>query len=127
MILIIEGDWLMEGFFRTLTDLNSLLSGLVWGPAMVGFMLLVGIYFTVGTGFFQIRHFGLLLRETLVAIFLDQEVHDKRDPHSISQFQALSTALAGTLGTGNIVGVATAIAAGAWDPSSGCGFPHSLE
>ena len=71
----------MEGFFRTLTDLNSLLSGLVWGPAMVGFMLLVGIYFTVGTGFFQIRHFGLLLRETLVAIFLDQEVHDKRDPH----------------------------------------------
>ena len=47
----IEGDWLMEGFFRTLTDLNSLLSGLVWGPAMVGFMLLVGIYFTVGTGF----------------------------------------------------------------------------
>lgn len=102
----------MEGFFRTLTDLNSLLSGLVWGPAMVGFMLLVGIYFTAGTGFFQIRHFRLLLRETLVAIFLDQEVHDKRDPHSISQFQALSTALAGTLGTGNIVGVATAIAAG---------------
>ncbi len=48
----------MEGFFRTLTDLNSLLSGLVWGPAMVGFMLLVGIYFTVGTGFFQIRHFA---------------------------------------------------------------------
>ncbi len=102
----------MEGLVRTLTSLNSLLNGIVWGPAMVGFMLLVGIYFTAGTGFFQVRHFGLLLRETLAAIFLDREVHDKQDPHSISQFQALSTALAGTLGTGNIVGVATAITAG---------------
>lgn len=90
---------------------NEWVGSLVWGPAMIVLMLLAGAYFTVGTGFFQFRRFGLWIRSTLGAIVRGGQVHD-RDPHAISQFQALSTALAGTIGTGNIVGVATAIVAG---------------
>ena len=94
-----------------IAKVNEWVGGLVWGPAMIVLMLLVGAYFTVGTGFFQFRRFGLWIRSTLGAIVRGGQVHD-RDPHAISQFQALSTALAGTIGTGNIVGVATAIVAG---------------
>ncbi len=85
---------------------------IVWGPAMVAFMLFCGIWFSAGTGFFQLRKLALWLRSTLVAIFCSPAVHNKKDPHTISQFQAFATALAGTLGTGNIVGVATAITIG---------------
>lgn len=102
----------MEGFVKQVTDLNKLVNDFVWGPVMIAFLMLVGVYFTIGTGFFQIRKFGLWMNETLFAIFRNKEVHNKRDPHAISQFQALSTALAGTIGTGNIVGVATAIVSG---------------
>ncbi len=86
--------------------------GLVGGPFLAGCILLVGCYFTVGTGFFQIRRVRLWMRRTLGAILRSREVHDRRDPHTISQFQAVSTALAGTIGTGNIIGVATALVAG---------------
>lgn len=102
----------MPDFVSLITQLNSKVNAFVWGPVMIAFMMLTGLYFTVGSGFFQIRKIGLWLSETLLAIFRSKDVHDKRDPHTISQFQALSTALAGTIGTGNIVGVATAIVAG---------------
>ena len=102
----------MQKLAAAIAGLNSRLNGLVWGPAMIAFMMLAGLYFTVGTGFFQFSRFRLWISETLFAIFRDKTVRDKRDPHAISQFQALSTALAGTIGTGNIVGVATAIVAG---------------
>ncbi|MEM1484768.1 sodium:alanine symporter family protein [Oscillospiraceae bacterium PP1C4] len=102
----------MEHLVRMITDINSMINGFVWGPVMISFMMLVGIYFTIGTGFFQVRKFGMWMNSTFFAIFKNKDVHDKRDPNSISQFQALSTALAGTIGTGNIVGVATAIVSG---------------
>ena len=91
--------------------LGSRLHMLVWGPATIALLLGTGIYFSVGTGFFQLRRMWLWLRATLFAMF-EKQAHDKSDPHAISQFQAVSTALAGTIGTGNIVGVATALAAG---------------
>ncbi len=102
----------MEKLAEGIATLNQLVGGFVWGPVMIGFLLLAGLYFTVGTGFFQFRRFGLWLRGTLFAIFRSPDVRDRRDPGAISQFQALATALAGTIGTGNIVGVATAITAG---------------
>ena len=102
----------MEKLAEGIAKLNQLVGGFVWGPVMIGFLLLAGLYFTVGTGFFQFRRFGLWLRGTLFAIFRSPDVRDRRDPGAISQFQALATALAGTIGTGNIVGVATAITAG---------------
>lgn len=102
----------MEQLVQMIAEINRRVNGFVWGPVMIVLMLLIGAYFSVFTGFFQVRRCGLWLRHTLLAIFCNKEVHDKRDPKSISQFQAVATALAGTLGTGNIVGVATAITAG---------------
>lgn len=98
---------------ETIAAINQQLHAIVWGPSMVALLLLTGVYFTVGTGFFQLRRMGLWLRHTLFAIFFSREVHRHSDTAAaISQFQALSTALAGTIGTGNIVGVAAAIVSG---------------
>ena len=100
----------MEKLAEGIATLNQLVGGFVWGPVMIGFLLLAGLYFTVGTGFFQFRHFGDMLKETVIRLFAKSGKKDKKS--GITPFQAVSTALAGTLGTGNIVGVATAIVSG---------------
>lgn len=61
---------------------------------------------------FQIRRFCYTIKNTVAAIFKDRKVTKTKDEKAISQFQALATALAATVGTGNIVGVATAISSG---------------
>ena len=90
----------------------QMLQQAVGGPFLAGWILFAGCYYTVGTGFFQFRHLGLWLGRTLGAILGSRKVRDRRDAHTISQFQAVSTALAGTIGTGNVIGVATALVAG---------------
>jgi Na+/alanine symporter len=82
------------------------------GPPMLILMLLTGLYLTCGTRFFQIRRFCYTIKNTVAAIFKDRKVTKTKDEKAISQFQALATALAATVGTGNIVGVATAISSG---------------
>ena len=67
---------------------------------------------TVLTKFFQITHFGYWMKHTIGAIFGDKHVRSHTKDKTISQFQSLCTALAATVGTGNIVGVAGAIALG---------------
>jgi AGCS family alanine or glycine:cation symporter len=62
--------------------------------------------------FFHITHFKTILNKTLFSLFKDKSTTHSSDKHSISQFQTLSTALAATMGTGNIVGVATALTIG---------------
>ncbi|EET62799.1 amino acid carrier protein [Marvinbryantia formatexigens DSM 14469] len=97
---------------EVITNVNSFVNGLVWGwPALVllGF---VGVLMTCMTKFFQISHFGHWMKHTIGAIFGDKHVTKHTQDHSISQFQSLCTALAATVGTGNIVGVAGAIAVG---------------
>lgn len=81
-----------------------------------------GIYFTLRTGFFQLRKTGEIFRCTLGSLFGKNKA-DKasKDKHAITPFQAMTTALAGTLGTGNLVGVATAIVLEAPARCSGCG------
>lgn len=74
--------------------------------------LAVGLMFTIRTGVFQITKFKYWIDVTFLQIFRDKKVLKTDDKHSISQFQSLCTALAATIGTGNIAGVATAIAAG---------------
>lgn len=93
-------DWIVQW--------NNKLNGLVWGPVMLLLLLGFGIYLTVRTGFFQLTHFKTMWKKTIGALGKPRQF--KED--GISPFQAVSTALAGTLGTGNIVGVATAIVAG---------------
>lgn len=96
------------------TTVNDFLNGVVWGPVGLALLFLAGLWMTVRTGAFQISHFGHWMRRTIGAIFTNRQVtaHTGRDDRAISQFQSLCTALAATIGTGNIVGVATAIASG---------------
>ena len=83
------------------------LNRLAWGPATITLLAVCGLLFSVGTGFFQLRGARLWLRKTLGQAFRRQA-----GPGQVSPFQSACTALAATLGTGNIAGVATALAAG---------------
>lgn len=97
---------------EVITKVNDAINGAVWGwPALIllGF---TGIIMTVLTKFFQVSHWGHWWHNTLGAIFRDKHVISHTSDRQISQFQSLCTALAATVGTGNIVGVAGAIATG---------------
>lgn len=87
---------------------NTILCDFLWGPYMLGLFLFVGLLFSVGTGFFQLRHFRLWFRYTFCALFKKE----KTTNGGITQLQAMSTALAATVGTGNITGVAAALVTG---------------
>ena len=95
-----------------ITDVNSAVNNVVWGwPALIllGF---TGVLMTSMTEFFQLSHLGHWLKNTIGSIFSDRSITKHTEDRSISQFQSLCTALAATVGTGNIVGVAGAIAVG---------------
>ncbi len=95
---------------ETLEKMNSAVNNLVWGPYMLCLLLGVGIFFSVKLRFFQIFKFRLWWKETVMSFF--QSNSRSRTKEKISPFQAMSTALAGSIGTGNIVGVANAVAMG---------------
>ena len=84
--------------------LIDLINGWVWSPALVGLCLLAGLYFSFGTCFIQVRRFGEMARLLFST--------DKKQKTGITSFQAFAMALSGRVGTGNIVGVATAIGYG---------------
>ena len=91
-----------------ITAINKVLNDFIWGvPAMVC-IIGVGLYLGLRTGFIQIRRFGESMKNTLGRILDRTEAADG----SITPFQAVCTALAATVGTGNIAGVAGAIAIG---------------
>ena len=102
----------MEGFFKGIESINSAVNGVVWGAPMLILIIGTGIYLSVRTGFFQLTGLKHWLGSTLFAIFRNKSVTKSGEKKAISQFQALTTALAASIGTGNIAGVATAIAAG---------------
>ena len=94
--------------YETINHINTVLNDFIWGvPAMVCIMG-VGIYLTIGTKFIQARKFGYAMKNTLGKVFSKSEAK----AGSITPFQAVCTALAATVGTGNIAGVAGAIAIG---------------
>ncbi|MBQ7874398.1 MAG: sodium:alanine symporter family protein [Oscillospiraceae bacterium] len=84
-----------------LSFLLDSLSKIIWGPALLVLVLGAGAFLTAATGFFPIRKAGAVIRNTLGRIF-----------KSKSAFAATATALGATVGTGNIIGVASAIALG---------------
>lgn len=102
----------MDRIVEIITSVNSAVNGVVWGIPMLILIISTGIYMTVRTGFFQITKIKHWANETFLAIFKKRSVTKTKEKKAISQFQALSTALAATIGTGNIAGVATAIAVG---------------
>ena len=86
----------------------SALNEIVWSPVLVVLLVGAGIYFSCRTRFVQVRRFGLMIR----SLFSKAEVADDGKTQGISSFEAFCVALSGRVGTGNIVGVATAIALG---------------
>ncbi|MCI6858760.1 MAG: amino acid carrier protein, partial [Eubacterium sp.] len=93
---------------KTIEAVNTVVNNFIWGiPAMIC-IIGVGLFLSVKTKFIQIRKFPYAIKHTIGRIF------DKKDAAdgSITPFQAVCTALAGTVGTGNIAGVAGAITIG---------------
>ncbi|KPK63426.1 ACGS family amino acid carrier protein [candidate division WOR_3 bacterium SM23_42] len=91
-----------------LLELNTKINSIVWGPPMIIAIIGVGVYALIRTRFIQFAKFGLMCRETMGKLFKKE----KRAEGDVRPFQALSVAMGGTVGVGNIAGVATAIAMG---------------
>lgn len=94
---------------NAITNIIETVNGWVWSPALVVLCLAAGLYFSLGTRFVQVRRFGEMARLLFSS--------DNQQKTGITSFQAFSMALSGRVGTGNIVGVATAI---------GCGGPGAI-
>ena len=93
---------------KLIEEINSAVNNFIWGvPAMVC-IIGVGLYLSIRTGFIQIRKFKYAMKTTIGRIFKKRDASDG----SITPFQAVCTAPAATVGTGNIAGVAGAIAIG---------------
>lgn len=91
--------------------INDMLHAFVWGVPMLFLLLGTGIWFTIKTGFFQLTHAPLWLKETLFSCFTGT-ARQTSGTHTVSPFATMCTALAATVGTGNIAGVATALTLG---------------
>lgn len=104
----------MDRFIEIVTNINGILNNFIWGPIMLGIFLAVGLMFTLRTKVFQITHFKYWIDVTFLQLFKKDASHVRKtnDKHAISQFQSLCTALAATIGVGNISGVAVALALG---------------
>jgi AGCS family alanine or glycine:cation symporter len=96
-----------------ITLLNNFLSFAydnILSIAMMILLIAAGLFLSIRTGFFQFRRFGYVLKNTIGQLF-QKNLH-QQDQGSVSPFQAVTTALAGTIGTGSIAGVATALVLG---------------
>lgn len=90
---------------------NDILLNILWGKPMIFLIIMTGLFMTVRTRFFHIRHLSHVLKHTILSLF-KSETQKSGDEKAISRFQTISTALAGTMGTGNIVGVSAALSIG---------------
>ena len=102
----------MNSFLDIVTDVNDAVNTLVWTKIGVWLLIAVGVIMTVLTGFFQVTHIGHWMKKTIGSMFDNKVKGHTGEKASISQFQALCTALAATVGVGNIAGVAAAIMSG---------------
>ena len=94
-------------FLETITNILNLVNDLVWGPPLLILLVGTGIYFTVKLRFLQITKLPLAFK-----YLFSKDEDEVKGEGDISSFAALCTALSATIGTGNIVGVATAVGTG---------------
>jgi len=92
-------------FFNAASNLDAFL----WGPWTMCFIAFVSIFLTFKSRFFQLSHFRYIFSQTFLKVFQRSDIRKK---NTISPFQATSTSLAGTVGMGNMAGVATALSIG---------------
>lgn len=93
-----------------INTINGAVNAVVWGPIMLTLLIGVGIFLSIKTKFMQFGKFGYMMKNTLLGVFSKKQ--HKKDESGVSPFQAVATAMAGTIGTGSIAGLATAIVAG---------------
>lgn len=89
-------------------DILEKINSILWGPIMLFLLLGTGVYFSVRLRFIQVRKFGSVLKQVFGGMFSSKDAGKS----GISSFQALTTAVAAQVGTGNVAGVATAISSG---------------
>ena len=110
---LLAGGW--DAFVGGIAKANDFVNGIVWGWPMIILILATGILLTIFTKFLQIRKFGTSVNETLGNTVRSMRKKNKKaqsKENSISPFEAFATAISGTVGTGNIVGVTSAIMTG---------------
>lgn len=90
-------------------NILSMLDDLLWGMPLIVFVIGSGLFFTIGSGFFQFRRFGFIMNNTFGKMFSKSSDNEKG---IVPPFQAVSMALASTVGVGNIAGVSSAVALG---------------
>lgn len=95
-----------EYIVEFLTTIFEQINSFLWGPVMLLFLLGTGIWLTIQLGFIQVRFLGEGFKRTFAPLFKKQE------EDGINSFKALATSISAQVGTGNLAGVATAIAAG---------------
>ncbi len=95
-----------------ITNVNNEINSFVWGMFGLALLIGTGILMTSVTGFFQVSRLGHWWKNTIGSMFSKKVIGHSKEKGTISPFQALCTALAATVGTGNIAGVAAAICIG---------------
>lgn len=94
-------------------DFLNWLDGVLWGVPLIALMVVTGLYFTIRSGFFQFRYFGWTMKRTAGQIFAGKTARNNSEGKGmLTPFEAISTAVGGTVGFGNIAGVAAAVATG---------------
>lgn len=100
----------MEKFISFIEKVNGEINSFVWGPVMLTLLVGTGLFLSIKTGFLQFSRFGYAMKNTIGSLF-SKDQHEKTKS-GVSPFQAVATAMAGTIGTGSIAGIATAIVSG---------------
>ena len=101
----------MDNLVSKIESINSAVNNFAWGPVVLLLLVGTGCYLSIRTGFLQATRFGRIMKATVGTLFSKNK--EKTDSGAnLSPFQAVTTALAGTVGTGNIAGVTGAIFTG---------------
>ncbi len=95
---------------QIIETINAAINDVVWGPVMLTLLIGAGLFLSIVTGGLQFKKFVYMLKNTIFSLFSKNQ-HTK-DTSGVSPFQAVATAMAGTIGTGSIAGLATAIVSG---------------
>ena len=98
--------------FDKIAEINGSINGVVWGALGLTLLIGTGVITTLCTKVFQVSRLGHWFKQTLGSLFKKDVIKHRKEKGTISPFQALCTALAATVGTGNIAGVAAAICIG---------------
>ena len=104
----------MNAFIQTVTEVNAFINNIVWGWPVIILILGTGLLLSIRTRFLQVRKFGSSWAATIIPTIksIGKKQEKKPGEKTVSQFEAFSAAISGTVGTGNIIGVVAAILTG---------------